>query len=756
MAKKGEDFEILAIDFLEKIFTELNYQVVRKRPQTSGSQDGYDNLIEVIDSKYKSYYIYSECKDYTTKLNYTEAVIKIPQLYSTHKEIDLMLFISPKRNFSNIFEETRNKPFLESLSQYHFKNAFLSPETYIKEYFSLYPDIYKKIYLSNASKLSDNDRRELLDKFDKYIFSSRNLKKIIIDENDKESFIGDLEKSDFQIERTIRNSQNRIFFYEDNNSNTLKKSIEKANLGLVLLGNPGYGKSFELSSLAIELWETRDKNNLIPVFYILKNFSSESSVESILPSDYKHINNIILILDGIDEVENIVDFTNKLRNFISQNLDFIRNSKMKFLISCRTNVYKKFIKNISDFEVGFLNEINTPISLQFLREKYNLDLVKHREFDIQKNKQLLENPFYLDLIGENFKNNKGILTNRARLIDKYVHSRLENDKMEKYQNDINFDIDKVISYTQKTAFALESMQKPFLSSSEIKRVITIEAKELSKNPFLEESLDDNWSFVKKNIQEYFVSILLKDLSFDEIINFITIDLNTLKVHPTWYNVLTFLLNLELEKDKYDKLVDWLLSNDYEMLFNADSNRINDDIRSKVLQDFFIKKCVEETLWINDVKAIASFGQSNSNIEYLIDKIKDKKIHRRARVSAVALISDMDVNETYYSKIKKIILNIIKEKNVLEKEDIYLKQDVIKLSETLSLNKDVDFFNKIICILKNNDSKEIVSAIINSVPNKSIETNIDYFLEILDKAIGNKNWRTKSSYNTIYSRKEGLF
>lgn len=59
--KKGGDLEILAIEFLELIFKELKYAVVHKRIQVSGSQDRCDNAIEIIDNKYLSKVIYSEC-----------------------------------------------------------------------------------------------------------------------------------------------------------------------------------------------------------------------------------------------------------------------------------------------------------------------------------------------------------------------------------------------------------------------------------------------------------------------------------------------------------------------------------------------------------------------------------------------------------------------------------------------------------------------------------------------------------------------
>lgn len=758
MAKKGGDFEILAIDFLEKIFEELSYTVTRKRIQNSGSQDGFDNLIEIVDSKYKSYNIYSECKDYTTELNYTDAMIKLPQIYSTHKKVDLMLFISPKRNFSNIHEATRNKPFLENLTNNGLRVDFLSPETFVNDYFSLYPEIYKKVYSNDAPTLSKEDRCEILNRFDKFIFSNQNLNKIVIDDSDKEKFIKTIQNENFHIERTIRNTQNRgyTFYKSASEKNILNSAIKEAKSGIVLLGNPGYGKSSELKQFALDLWESRNENTLIPVFYILKNFSSSSNITDFLPENYKFIENMIIILDGIDELENIIDFSNKLRNFISDNKEYIKDSKMKFLISCRTNVYRKYIKSINDFETWFLDEIDIPTAVQFLDKKFNVDIREHKSFDIYKHQELLENPFYLELIGKYYKTHKILLTNKAKLIDEYVELRLNEDKEVKYQNDINFDTDKIISYTQKIAFTLEAMQKPNLNSSEIKRVIKIDEKEFAKNPFLEENLDGSWSFVHKNIQEYFVAKMLKDLTFEQIIEFIRIDSNTNKIHPTWYNVIAFLLNLELNENLYDSLIQWLLDNDFELLFNADSNRISDQIKNTVLQNFFTKKCIEETLWINDAREIALFSESESNIEYLITNIKNIDIHRRARMSAIKILSYVEVNEKYHSELKKIVLDIINEDNFEDENYLYLKQDAIMLIGSLGLNNDVVFFDAIISNLKERDNKEIISSILHSVPSKSVENNISYFLEILDKAIGNKNWKVASKYNSLKSTKERLF
>jgi hypothetical protein len=84
--------------------------------------------------------------------------------------------------------------------------------------------------------------------------------------------------------------------------------------------------------------------------------------------------------------------------------------------------------------VYFLNEINLWTGLHFLESKYGLKVEDDKNFDIYKNKDTLENPFYLELIGNHYKKHNVILTNKALLIREYVNSRLSEDKDNKFSN----------------------------------------------------------------------------------------------------------------------------------------------------------------------------------------------------------------------------------------------------------------------------------------------------------------------------------
>lgn len=757
MAKKGGDFEKVANEFLINILSELEYTVVRERTQDSGTQDGFDNLVEFVDKKYRNYIIYSECKDYKTNLNYTQALEKIPHIISTHRNIDLLLFISPFENFSNTNENSKLEGFYQTISE-GCPVEFLMPESYIKEYFSLYPDLYKKVYSEDINDLEKEKRNELLQKFEKLIFSSKNLKKIVIDETDKENYIGKLIQDEFHIPRNFRKYQDRGFYIFENPEYQieLEEYLNISEFGVMVLGNPGYGKSQELKRFAVELWKNREVNLKIPKFLNLKTFNTNTSIESLLPKDFKYLTDLTAIFDGLDEVHNIIDFTNKLKTFITENVDTIKKNRLKFIISCRTSIYNKYVKDFAGFQVCFLNEVSEGASIRFLFKKYNIDLRTDSRFNFWKYRDILENPFYLYLLGDYFKNTGEMLLNKSNLIEKYVKNRLDEDEKQKYRNDKDYEKSVILETSKKIALSMEAMQKTAISRSEITAICNQKV-DIFKNPFLQEGFNtEEWSFEHKNIQEYFVAKTLANLDFEEIIDFIRIDKNTNKIHPTWINVVSFLLNLDLPKTIFNQLVEWISDNEIQFVFEADYNRINDEIRGKCLQKLFVENCIKNTLWLNNSSEIGRFGNVLENICYLITQAKNIKNHTRARISAIDLLSNMTYSHEQEEDIKQLIFQVIDEFIKDHKENIYLLHDCFKLIQNSSLLKDYSFYQDLLNRLKSYDYKEIVNGIIYSIPDELIEPNLDFFLELLDKSIGEKKWKYPTNTRNVISRKENIF
>src|SRR5690606_3737361 len=207
---------------------------------------------------------------------------------------------------------------------------------FVKEYFSLYPELYKPIYKIETGSVENEQRQRLLSKFEKLLFSDKNLKKIVVDESHRNLYIGNIIKDQYHIKRTLRSEcEEDIYGWGENDRIFLGDILPSSKWGVVLLGNPGYGKTSELKELAVELWETRDLCMHIPKYERLRDFNSGMVIEDLLPDNYQNISSLVVILDGIDEIYDIADFTNKLRRFSSEKRQYLDEGSIKFVVSCR-------------------------------------------------------------------------------------------------------------------------------------------------------------------------------------------------------------------------------------------------------------------------------------------------------------------------------------------------------------------------------------------------------------------------------------
>jgi hypothetical protein len=753
--KQGADFERLAKIFLEKILEELGYEVIRSRNQNSGTQDGYDNAVVVVDKCFRQRCIYVECKDYSSKLNHADAMEKIPHIISTHKKIDLLLFISPYRDFSNPNEDLKLAGFYEVLSD-TCPVEFLTPNAFVEEYFLLYPELYQQVYKRDAEPVENERRQRLLAKFEKLLFSDKNLKKIVVDESHRQHYIGETIKDPHHIKRTLRSeSEDDIYEWEENNRKFLGDVLASSKWGLVLLGNSGYGKTSELKNFAVELWETKELSMHIPKYERLRDFHSGMAIEDLLPDNYRYFGSLIVILDGIDEIYDIADFTNKLRRFSSENRQYLDEGSIKFVVSCRTNIYLKYIKVIENLEPYFLNGVSEGGAVRFLHNKFNIDLVGQKEFDFWRFRDIVQNPFYLEMIGKSLMINPDVVISRPKLIESYIDLRLEEDFIDKNRNDIKFSKAEQFQIANELAIAMEVMQRSELKESEV-RTILQDGRDCSKNPFLEQSSSRTWSFEHKNIQEFLTARSLSLLSFENIVELISIGNDIKKVHPSWHNVVSFLLNMSFDGSTYSKLIDWLVKNDLELVFAADPGSIPEDIKNFALQTIFQSITIDQSLWLSNTSTIGAFGNTEVNVEYLLDKLGDSSLHVRARMSASTLLREMSLRRKYPQRLEDVCKQLVGEFIGSPEAMVYLMEDVLKLVLGSPGHYKPETAVFVIYELREFDQREIVRPILDSINETNLAQYIDYVLEILSKAIKEKPWNHRSKYGSVVSTKEKIF
>jgi len=156
---KGAEFELKTLAYLKNLFDTLGFRVWEYRRQSAGTQNGFDIRISFHDETGRSRSIYFECKDYTTPLSWDDIAVKIFKIHSSSHRPDAFIAISPHVNlFNGIINDIEK---LQLTIQAPIK--CWSPETCVREFFSLDAAFYVDVYGENPGP-EYKDRAAILEK----------------------------------------------------------------------------------------------------------------------------------------------------------------------------------------------------------------------------------------------------------------------------------------------------------------------------------------------------------------------------------------------------------------------------------------------------------------------------------------------------------------------------------------------------------------------------------------------------------------
>ncbi|OIQ23827.1 NACHT domain-containing NTPase [Lacinutrix sp. MedPE-SW] len=509
-------------------------------------------------------------------------------------------------------------------------------------------------------------------------------------------------------------------FINDENDITLRAGIMSYNK-IILLGNPGVGKTTELNNLFNLLWNEKEETGVIPFFINLKYYRKTISFDELINNDdWKKFSQVIFVLDGLDEIADIQDFISEFENFISKN----KNRNIKYVISCRTNIYSKYLAKISGFQPFMLKSITVSQSKSILEKKFNIRNIDEKFFEN------IDTPFFLNLFAEYYNENRNIPQNTSQIWELYIDKALDNHKSKVIKRTV-LNKPKSIKLLKLLSLVNELMQKNYATDEELYEIVGDEYDEFIENPFLIKNEDSSyWSFIHRQIQEYFVAKCLVDKDFSEILDFIKID-KTQSVHPSLFNSLTFLLDImDIDKPNYIELLSWLKSNQIELLFKSDSNRLNKNIRIEVFQEYFEEECINKTLWIStrrtfEVSEIGVFGDCKENFDYLINIISTyKDYHFRVLYSALNLLGYFTNSSFDQEELKSFLL---KKLNSID-FPIDAKSEILRIIQKFNLAKDDSKYMSIIYeLFKTETNKKLNNSLLSLIHD---EENIDIYSQFL--------------------------
>lgn len=517
----------------------------------------------------------------------------------------------------------------------------------------------------------------------------------------------------YELRHVIKSNEKSFNFYFENLNvqKTLEDNVFEYDK-IVLLGNPGIGKSTEFKNLFDVLWSKIDSNGLVPFSINLKNFRPVNNFEDLLPyKDWKNLPQIIFILDGLDEIAEIEDFLSAFEIFMNQH----KLANYKYVISCRTNIFEKYLINIANFETFHLEDLTFEQSNSILNKKFSIRL---EDLSLsEKHYQYLKTPFFLNLFAEYLTSERRLPDSDAKMWEAYVYKHMELQKT-KVQKRRVLNIPKEVKELKKIAFINEFQHKNFITAVELNDAIGDSYIELIENPFFInlENEQEKFSFEHRQLQEYFVAKTLSEKSFDEILSIIKID-HLEKLHPTLFNAISFLLNLITDKKSINQLIDWIEINQIELLIRADSDRIEEKLKIRVFQKYFTENCIDKTYWITtnrtfNVNEIAKFGDCETNFDYLISIIKNQEIPFRARFSALNLISFFrNVSVEKHNWFKVFLMENLKSVDNSQQMKATMLQSIAIMKICVS---DEKYLGELLETFKDETDKEINAELLNII------------------------------------------
>lgn len=491
----------------------------------------------------------------------------------------------------------------------------------------------------------------------------------------------------------------------------------KGNDKIFLLGNPGIGKTTELEHLFECVWEDIDEEQIIPIFINVKTFRLVYRLEELIPTkEWQELPSILFIFDGLDEIGNIQDFISELENFILR----YQHLKVKYLISCRTNIYEKYLIEVEYFKVAYLKYLSTNQIKSILKNKYGL-FVSHKE--IEELESVIQTPFNLDLFANYRIENGNFPSSLDESMELFITSEACRAR-EKLAKRFSITESQILIDTSKVAFTAELLQRNSITESELYQILGDKGIEIFQElPFVElQESGKEYNFRHKNYQEYFAAKYISQLEDDEIIKIISAE-GLDKIKPSLFNTVTFLLNI-LKGDKFEFLKNWLLKNDIEVLFFADENRLSKDLKNQIFESYYEDQCLDKTFWLTNngkikVDVLADFA----NFDFLVGEIKNKDRLERNRISLVELLPYKNVTDAELGVIKSLLMELICDENAFFQSEILR---AIKVSELYK--KDQIFWGKIFEVVKDSGDNGVTHqliSILSNIPEKDRDNDKVY-------------------------------
>jgi hypothetical protein len=489
-----------------------------------------------------------------------------------------------------------------------------------------------------------------------YLFAKNN-PDIVLETDKKYSLVPNY------IPRTIRKTS----LLGKDNSTTLHDLISLEDARILLLANPGMGKSIELQYFA-HIESSQEPLQLLPIFCSLNRY--KGNLIQLLDSEnikwkQPESSYLLLLLDAMDELQE-----QHRDSFVVDIEQFCRlRPKAKIIITCRNN----FRRNIKDFETYELDPFSQEDVARFLIswDKQYQDNFWQQARD-NKIADLLLIPFYLYALKEIFEKNnfQHLPQGKAKILNELFTSRLNQDKLTRgiQGDELNSRSLELKNSIQRIAISAECLGRNFLDEDEFQEIeIQYDIRKLLKHSFLfNKSNDDRykWQFEHNNFQEYLAAQELAKQPIETIKKYVSFEPNYDFFKPTWANTINLLISIldpQHHSIKFDALVDWLTVIQPDLFVTSEYYKLEILTRQNIFKKIF-KDAKLKGIWIerkySSLEELALFSGGGIEIgTFLLNEIRESENHQ-CLVQAILLLGFTENIEELFPDIADLLKTTI--------------------------------------------------------------------------------------------------
>ncbi len=496
-----------------------------------------------------------------------------------------------------------------------------------------------------------------------------------------------LPEGPLEIPRTVTAKENQQsiaqLMFELETYRVALEDVLRKEKRIVLLGVAGAGKSYQMLQTARKMKSIEDN---IPLFKRLNGFSGNDIYSFLgINPERPDLERFTLFLDGLDEVspEYFIEVVNAI-NALGE-----KHPLLSIVVSCRTNFYEVPQEDIqgslNGFSIYYLNDIRATDILNHASDKIKINaddfLQKAHANGLS---ELLHNPFFLNLLFQHFIDYGNLDVDRGKLMEIAVDMAIGNNPSEIY------------STLERLAFIMETMGRNFLTDDQIQS-LKLEHREWERlknvRIFYKDENQAQWRFEHNNIQEYLAAKVLSKLNFEELIATISFDVSGQKrVKPTWLNTVAFFSSVG-NKENFDKLFDWIVKNDNEVVVRLEPHRLTEDQRFLVFRGIF-DFYADKGLWLRsnlfNTIELARFARLGKTLDFLIEILANKQKGRVAKLNAihVLFVFDIDGFESFKPAMLQVLMDIIQEGSFAPEDTISVLGLIAQLK--LADRETIDF------------------------------------------------------------------